>query len=107
MVNALNDLVLTTYHVYYYNQDGTTLLNSEIVSKYSIPTGYTVPEKQDTEQYDYTAVGWSKTTNSSAADSDAYASVTADRTLYAAYSQTVRNYTITFVKTSEDGGGTL
>jgi len=52
------------------------------------------PTRESTAQYSYTFVGWSKSQDSTTADSDAQTAVLADRTIYAAYTATVRTYTI-------------
>ena len=70
----------------------------------SIPTP---PDRQSTAQYNYTPVGWSTSQNSETATSGATSNVTEDRTVFAAYSKTVRSYTATFVRGSDDGSGTL
>lgn len=54
------------------------------------------PTKASTAQYTYSFSGWSKT-NGGAADANALKAVTADRNVYAAYTSTVRTYTVTFV----------
>lgn len=56
-----------------------------------------VPTRTSTAQYDYTAVGYSREMDASTAQSDAGTNVLEDRTIYAAYSRTVRSYTISWV----------
>lgn len=58
------------------------------------------PTKESTAQYEYTFSGWSLT-NGGSASSTALSNVTGDRTVYAAYTTTVREYTITYY--DEDG----
>lgn len=53
------------------------------------------PTKESDEQYNYTFSGWA-TEASGSASSSALKAVTVNRTLYAAYSTSVRYYTITF-----------
>lgn len=53
------------------------------------------PTKESTAQYEYTYSGWSLTSGG-AADANALKSVTADRTVYAAFTREVRYYTITY-----------
>lgn len=65
------------------------------------------PARASTAQYNYTFIGWSKHQDSETADEDAATDVIADRTIYAAYSKSVRTYTVTFARQSADGGGTL
>lgn len=53
------------------------------------------PTKESTVQYDYAYAGWSATAGGSA-DSAALSAVTEDCVVYAAYTSTVRYYTITY-----------
>ena len=53
------------------------------------------PTKASTAQYHYTYSGWSKT-NGGAASDTALSNVTANRTVYAAFTSSVRSYTITY-----------
>ena len=53
------------------------------------------PTKESTAQYNYTYSGWSLTSGGSA-NASALSSVTADRTVYAAFTSSVRYYTITY-----------
>ena len=92
------DIVIEYNHItsnlYYYSYDGTTLLHTEVIADGGNGTYSGTPSRPSTAQYNYTFVGWSKSMNSSTADSDAQTSVLADRTIYAAYTATVRTYTI-------------
>ncbi len=58
-------------------------------------TGVT-PARASTAQYNYTFSGWS-TTPGGSADPDALKNVTENRTVYAAFTATVRTYTVTFM----------
>lgn len=80
--------------LYYYN--GDTLVNTETISDGGDGTYNTAQTKASTAQYTYTFVGWSKQQDSEVADPNATKSVTADRSVYAAYTKTVRTYTVTF-----------
>lgn len=53
------------------------------------------PTKESTAKYNYTYSGWSLTSGDSA-NASALKSVTTDRTVYAAFTSTVRYYTITY-----------
>lgn len=53
------------------------------------------PTKDSTVQYNYTYSGWALTADGTA-DSSALTAVTEDRTVYAAYTSTVRKYTVNF-----------
>lgn len=55
----------------------------------------TTPTKASTAQYHYTYSGWSRT-NGGAASDTALSNVTANRTVYAAFTSSVRSYTITY-----------
>ena len=89
----------------YYN--GSTLITTETVldGGNGSYTG-TTPTKTADAQYTYTFAGWSKTDDNTV-DSDALTAVTADRSVYACFTATLRKYTVTFVRDSGDGGGTL
>ena len=54
-----------------------------------------LPTKESTAQYTYTFKGWS-TVKDGTADGNALKTITADKTLYAAYSSAVRKYTVNF-----------
>lgn len=85
-----------TSNLYYYNDDGSTLLYTQAIvdggdGTYSGST----PTKASTAQYTYSFAGWSKKPGG-AADSTALKAVTADRSVYAAFTTTVRKYTVYF-----------
>ena len=84
-----------TSYLYYYNYDGSQLLHTEAV--YDGGDGeYTgTPSRTSTAQYSYTFAGWSLTPNGQA-DVDARKAITVDRNVYAAYTATVRTYTVYF-----------
>ena len=83
-------------NLYFYNDDGTELLYTDTVQDggNGVYVG-SQPTKATTAQYTYTFAGWSKTPGGSV-DNDALASVTADRSIYAAFTATVRKYTVTW-----------
>ncbi|MCD7918655.1 MAG: CotH kinase family protein [Clostridiales bacterium] len=85
-----------TSYVYFYNYDGSSLLYTVAVSDGADVSSPGSPSRSSTAQYSYTFVGWSYSMDATSADSDALTAVTADRTLYAAYSRTVRTYTVYF-----------
>ncbi|MEI1258434.1 DUF6273 domain-containing protein, partial [Blautia sp. JLR.GB0024] len=85
-----------TSNLYFYNDDGSKLLYTQAIvdggdGTYSGST----PTKASTAQYTYSHVGWSKKPGG-AADSTALKAVTADRSVYAAFTATVRRYTVKF-----------
>lgn len=55
------------------------------------------PEKEETDQYTYSFIGWNTDPNASAVDTNALRNITADRDIYAVYRSTVRSYTVTFM----------
>ncbi len=96
-----------TSNVYYYSWDGETLIatKSYVDGVGELYTGS--PSRTSTEQYTFTFVGWALSTDAQAANPSAFDNVAADRRVYAAYSRTLREYTVTFVRAAIDGGGTL
>ena len=80
----------------YYNYDGTSLLNTETVLDGGNGTYSGTPTRASTAQYDYTFAGWSTEKNATSAQASATQNVTADRDVYAAYTATVRKYTVYF-----------
>ena len=89
----------TTATLTYYSQDGTEVLYTETVTDGGDGTyGGTTPIKTDTAQYHYDFVGWAMKPNIEINNTRALAEVTADRDVYAAFSKTVRTYTITWQK---------
>lgn len=96
-----------TSYLYYRSWDGSQLLNTETIMDGGNGTYSGTPTRSSTAQYNYTFIGWNTQTDQYEADADATKNVTADRTVYAAYSRTVRTYTATFIRDAYDGGGTL
>ena len=96
-----------TSYLYYYNYDGSTLLQTETIQDGGNGTYSGTPSRTADAQYTYTFVGWNTSKNATSADANATKAVTADRNVYAAYSRTTRTYTVTFARQSADGGGTL
>ena len=85
-----------TSFLYFYNDTGTTLLYTQSITDgadgaYSDNT----PSKSSTAQYTYSFAGWSKKPGGSA-DSTALKAVVADRNVYAAFTATIRKYTVYF-----------
>ena len=92
--------------VNYYN--GSTLLKTERILKGTNGTGVsTTPTKEQTAQYTFTFAGWNTDSTATTADANALNNVTTNRDVYAIFTNTLRSYTITFVKDAIDGGGTL
>ena len=111
-IQAMYPDVTITYdhvlaHTYSYNYDGTVLLHTEERQDGVAPVWNDVPEREEDAQYVYTPAGWSLSKNAETADPEATAAANVDITRYAAYSRTLKSYTITFVRAQEDGGGEL
>ena len=82
-------------YLYYYNFDGSELLYTETIVDGGNGAYTGKPSRPSTAQYTYTFAGWSLTPNGSA-DSNATKNVEANRNVYAAYTATVRKYTVKF-----------
>ena len=93
----------------YMNETGTTKLYEETIynggsaSNPVTDNDISKPTKASTAQYSYEFSGWSTTPGGSASTS-ALANINANRTVYAAFTSTVRSYTVTF---KNDDGSTL
>lgn len=84
-----------TSYLYYYNYDGSELLYTETVYDGGDGAYTGKPSRPSTAQYTYAFAGWALKPNGSAS-ADAQKAVAADRNLYAAYTATVRRYTVYF-----------
>lgn len=93
---------------YFYSEDGTSLVGQmeyiDGVTQDSVPS---YPAKQSTEQYSYTAIGWSESPNSSVADADVSESITQDKNYYVVYRADIRSYTIKFARGPKDGNNVI
>lgn len=94
------DIKIAYQHItsllYFYNDTGTTLLYTQSITDgadgaYSGST----PSKSSTAQYTYSFSGWSRKPGGNA-DSTALKAVVADRNVYAAFTATIRRYTVYF-----------
>ena len=96
---------VSNHTVTWKSQDGqTTLGTSEVADgdTPAYPANFTEPTKDATAQYTYTFAGWSTEANQTSGTVLAdLPNVTADVTYYAAFSETVNQYNVTFV--DEDG----
>ena len=88
--------VTTLTYLSYYNYDGSSLLNKETIRNGGSGTYSGTPARTSTAQYSYTFIGWNRNTNASTNDATATQDVFADRNVYAAYSATIRSYTVRF-----------
>ena len=86
----------TTSYLYYYNYDGSELLHTEAILDGGNGTYSATPARASTAQYSYSFAGWSRSMNATTAEADAKNNVVADRNIYAAYTATVRTYTVTW-----------
>ena len=82
------------------NYDGTELYSRQVFIGDDCPDPVTqgkisTPTKASTAQYYYTHNGWSTTEGGSASET-ALKNITADKTVYAAFKETVRTYTVRF-----------
>lgn len=85
-----------TSNLYFYSEDGSTLLYTQaIVDGGNGTYSGSTPTKTSTAQYTYSFAGWSKKPGG-AADSTALQAVTADRSVYAAFTASIRKYTVRF-----------
>ena len=85
-----------TAQVNFYDDSGSTLLKTVTVyDGGDTAYGSSNPTKVSTAQYSYSFTGWSLTAGGSA-NANALKAVTVDRNVYAAYSKTVRKYTVYF-----------
>ena len=83
-----------THKVRYYDSDGT-FLSAEDVKDGTNAQGFT-PTKASTAQYNYTFMGWSTTKGSTTAETGVLNDITADKSLYAVFSQSLRTFTVYF-----------
>ena len=81
----------------YKSYDGATTLKT-VTCLDGVPqeTGPSGPSRSQTAQYTYTFVGWNTQQDAQTAESGCTTNVVADRIVYAAYSRTVRTYTVTW-----------
>ena len=93
-------------YLYYYNYDGTSLLFTETITDGGDGVYIGTPSRNSTAQYSYTFAGWSRTPNGEA-EEDARLNVEADRNIYAAYTATIRTYSVYFVNSSSGSNVTL
>ena len=85
-----------TSNLYYYNYDGSSLLYTEEITDGGNGAYAGTPTRTATAQYTYTFAGWSRSQNATVADATATQNVLGDRNVYAAYTETIRTYTVNF-----------
>ena len=86
-----------TAELKYYSWDGQTLLHTETVTDGGNGTYTGTPSRTQTAQYTFAFSGWSTEMDSGTADANALKNVESDRNVYAAYTKTVRTYTVRFM----------
>lgn len=85
-----------TAQVNFYDDSGSTLLKTVTVYDGGDTTyGSSNPTKASTAQYSYSFAGWSLTAGG-AANANALKAVVSDRNVYAAFTSTIRKYTVRF-----------
>lgn len=85
-----------TSQIFYCTYDGSELLHTETVKDNGSGTYDGTPSRESTAEYYYTFAGWSTKQDSQTADAKAVTDVSADRTVYAAYTRTVQRYSVYF-----------
>lgn len=90
-VTADHTSAVLTYKTY----DGATVIDTETVYDGGNGTKTNNTARASTAQYSYTPNGWATAPNG-ARDNNALVGITADRTVYAAYTATVRTYSVYF-----------
>lgn len=90
-----------TAKIYYYSQDGLTLLYTEFVAQGEDGAYSVTPTKASTAQYDYNFVGWAQSPNSTSATPGITENIQNNKNVYAAYRETPRTYTVYFY--NDDG----
>ena len=78
----------------YYNYDGSQLLYTETILDGGDGAWDGAPSRTATAQYSFAFAGWSTDQDATSAGANATRAVTADRNVYAAYSRTLRQYTV-------------
>lgn len=86
-----------SYTVSYYSQDGQTLIDTEsVVYGHNASFSGTTPKKASTSQYNYTFVGWNTSTGQTTATANVLDNITADKSVYAAFSETEKTFEVNF-----------
>ena len=89
--------------LFYKNHDGSETLHTEKVYDGGNGAWDGTPARGEDDHGIYEFIGWSKKTDATAADASALTGISADRSVYAAYSVTRKNY----VRYYSDDGATL
>lgn len=101
-LNEINGEVIgeTLYYVTFIGADGTELCKTAVYEGDNCPNPVTAgtietPTKASTNYYNYTFAGWA-TTEGGTASSSNLLNITSDTTLYAAFTESTRYYTVRF-----------
>lgn len=90
------------YSVKWYNHDGTSLLQEDPIVLYNGTVNYkgSTPTRSSTAQYNYEFIGWSTSMNSTSSSivGNTSAKIIGNTNYYAAYTPTLRMYTVTVTK---------
>lgn len=91
------------YTITYLNYDGSTLATAEVKYGDPITSGYTgaTPVKPSDEAHNYTFSGWTNATGTPIASG----TVTGEATCIASFSESIRQYTVTFLSYEKDENG--
>ena len=84
----------------YLSWNGLTVLDTQTITDGGDGTYAGQPSRTSTAQYSYAFAGWSLDTDSYTADPNATKAVVGDRDVYAAYTRTVRTYTVRFLNSN-------
>lgn len=99
-----SDVTITYEHIdstlRYMSWDGSTVIQTQTIRDGGDGTYTGTPSRTSTAQWSYSFLGWSLYQDQYEADPNATKGVTADRDVYAAYSRTVRTYTVRFLNGS-------
>ncbi|MBQ3082180.1 MAG: leucine-rich repeat protein, partial [Clostridia bacterium] len=87
------------YYVITWSDNGTVLSKTE-VAEGAIPTPDKTPTKESDKMYDYTFAGWSSSPNG---EPTKIIAATSAKTYYAIWTQTKRQFVVTWVLTKSDG----
>ena len=83
------------YTITFYDENGERVLDTQTVNYgTNVTYGWEAPSKAATPKYTYTFVGWYTAKEGGTVDD--LSNVVADRNVYASYSSTVNQYTVTF-----------
>lgn len=111
---AFSQTEIVKHSVAFYNGSNLLYTDTNVLEGGTAVYSGETPTKTATAQYTYTFAGWNTSSSASAADENALTNVTANRTVYAIFTQQTRTYTVYFYNgetlletvTGVPGGGT-